>query len=194
MKCNLNLFIHVSYRRSHDLRLNITLTPGEGTDGAAGMKEKELTKEEEAELNDEYTYDESSKYLEANFSEPPPSYDTYVANFSQSAFATKLNTMPSHVSDETQPDVFSPSAIPNEYQSIPTLPPVATPTLEATPILDPHQFRTECSESMLTRSDVPQPTTGGLSGVEGKPPNPALVETPQEKEYDEYVKMKSPTL
>ena len=37
------------------------------------MVEKEPTKEEEAKLDEDYG--DSSKYSEANFLEPPPSYD-----------------------------------------------------------------------------------------------------------------------
>ena len=215
------------------------------------MKEKELLKEEESELNDEHIYDEPSKYFEATFAEPPPSYDTSVASFNQAAFATKLNTMPPQSCDETQRNnALSPSAIPNEYRSLPTLSPETVPTLKATPTLDPHTKYSEpmphphsqtlaaitgvnkttrqpllpppqqpkdtppCSspnyqsvgppaenavswvsgEVAMTRSDVPQPTIGGLSGMERKPPNLAPVETSQEnQEYDEYVEMKSPT-
>ena len=205
------------------------------------MKEKELLKEDESKLKDEdHIYEEPSKYLDANFTEPPPSYCT--ANSNQKASSSKVGSKPSPTSDETRCN--------NEYETVPSLPPQVMPPLRTTPKFGPPQSPAEYSEPVphphsqvpvaagaskttyqpllppprqpkdipldspnyqsvgppagyaaprvsgkaaMTRNDVPQPTTGGLRGVRGKPPNLDRTKAFQEnQEHDEYVKMKTP--
>ena len=103
--------------------LDITLSPGEGT---GGTEEKELSKEEESKLSgNDYVYDNPSNYLEATFAEPPPSYSTFTSNFNQEAPASTVSSRPSPMSNETQ---HTSLAVPNEYETLPSLPLGAMPT------------------------------------------------------------------
>ena len=121
-----------SHRKSQDLRLNITLAPGEGTGGIVGtsLKEKELSKEDESKLKDnDHIYDVP------NFTRPTPSYCT--ANSNQTS-ASKVSSKPSPMSNETQ--------CTNVYETVPSLPPQVMPPLKTTPTSNPSQSPAEYSE------------------------------------------------
>ena len=129
-------------------------------------------KEDESKLKDDnHIYDETSKYLEANFTEPPPpSYCTHPhSQVPVAAGASKTTYQPLLPPPRQPKDI--PLDSPN-YQS------VGPPAGYAAPRVS--------GEAAMTRNDVPQPTTGGLRGVRGKPPNLDRTKAFQEnQEHDE---------
>ena len=166
------------HRGSHDLRLNITLAPGEGTVGTAGtnLKEKDLLKEDESKLkDDDHIYEEPSKYLDANFTNSPAEYSEPVPHPHSQVPASKRTNKP-NVPPPRQPK-DKPLNCPH-YQS------VGSPARYAVSWVS--------GEATMTRNDVPQPTTGGSRDVRGEPPNLDCNETLQEnEEQDDYVEMKT---
>ena len=143
-----------SCRQLHDPRLELTytLTPGEGANSVANLKEKELTKEEELRLyDDEHIYDEPSKYFEAHLTEPPPSYNTSITTFNRASLAANAEVTPSPMANESRI-----TCIPNDYMNLPSHSP-AVPTHEVTCLLDPPQAPEYSEPISRPRLQAPPP-------------------------------------